>query len=61
MSANVTQSTLDLALTHVESESIRQWVKSERNLPVWESFVTRNPAIDPIRLATLIVSHAIGL
>jgi hypothetical protein len=52
---------LDQALTHVESESIRQWVKSDHNLPIWKAFVAKKPDIDPMKLAILIVSHAIGL
>ena len=52
------------ALSHVESARIRAWATSEHNRPIWEGEALariRAGRLDPITLATSIVSHAIGL
>jgi len=55
------------ALTHVESKSIREWVTSNHNFPIWveitKHFLVKNkgPSEDArIRLTTYIVVTAMG-
>jgi hypothetical protein len=51
------------ALTKIESDSIRAWAAGERNRPIWlrlASAYTDKPD-GATRLATLILSEAIGL
>lgn len=58
---------LQEALSHVESESIREWVNSEQNRPTWikiaELAIEKKPVGSPdISLfSALIVATAIGL
>jgi len=50
---------LGLALELVESESIRAWARSEKNLPIWLQLAAGKS--DPTRFAAFIVATAIGL
>lgn len=52
---------LSEALTHVESASIREWAISEHNYPLWIKLAGSNRKLGAVRLATYIVTTAIGL
>jgi hypothetical protein len=50
------------ALTHVESESIRTWVQTDHNLPLWTQMAANAVQVgtEPLRFASYIVCVAIG-
>lgn len=60
---------VDAALIHVESTSIRQWVNTENNRPIWNQIAeqalararARNIEPDLHNFAAYIVATAIGL
>jgi len=56
---------LDEALSHVESDSVREWANSEHNRPIWEKIAQgaldkNGGEYDVHRLAAYIVCVAIG-
>lgn len=54
---------LDNSLKHVESNSIREWVKTEHNYPLWLKLAQGavDKKTDELSFSTYIVCVAIGL
>jgi hypothetical protein len=58
------QTLLNQALQGVESNSIRAWVQTDHNLPLWLQYaedMLEHEQADPARLTLAIVCEAIGL
>lgn len=53
------------ALERVESLNCKEWATSEHNKPIWlkisQSYLTKNPNVEPSALTAYIVSTFIGL
>lgn len=53
------------AIALIQSTSIQEWARSERNLPhiikAAEAALTKNPKAEPQRFATMLIATAMGL
>lgn len=64
MATTEAETLLDAALKQVKSQSIRDWVLSSRNKPIWLRICAnaiKNGKNDPVAMGAFIVANAIGL